>query len=169
MKTLFRQAICLIVPIIAIIGPGCHREPAKLVVERPERIVSKRNVSYDSTTYVKLARLWENYFQAYPSEDAYANWMYAARYANLPDYESLLKKGLMNIPPILSFSILVDSGNMGMQNIEGRQLLERSASLDPSYLDPWFALVVEYMAQGDRENADIALRHLLEEGPLRMV
>ncbi|HEX7574046.1 MAG TPA: hypothetical protein VF514_13215, partial [Bacteroidota bacterium] len=85
--------LAVIVMILATLpGSACQRAPKE--VERPEKIVSKRLVIYDSTTYAKLAQLWEKYYNAYPSEDAYANWMYAAGYAELGNYESMLNKGV---------------------------------------------------------------------------
>jgi hypothetical protein len=156
MKTARLVAIVL----IALVGSGCQRAPQE--VERPERVLSKRQVIYDSTTYAKLALLWEKYFEVYPSEDAYANWMYAARYADLGNYESMLNKGVEKFPsnPILLY-LLGLTKRYGQDNLEGRQLLERAAALDPNYMDPWYGLVVEYLAHGDRENADAALHHLL--------
>ena len=58
-------------------------------VVRPEEIKSKRIVIYDDATYVKLASMWKEYYKAYASEYAYANWMYAARYAGDKDYSEL--------------------------------------------------------------------------------
>jgi hypothetical protein len=158
MKTARLAAIMLI--LAALLGSGCQRAPKE--VERPERILSKRQVTYDSSTYAKLAQLWEKYYDAYPSEDAYANWMYAARYADLSNYESMLSKGFEKFPsdPVLLYLTgLTKTGRY--DNLEARQLLERAAALDPTYMDPWHALAVEYLLQGDRENADVALRRLL--------
>ncbi len=158
MKTARLATISLI--LWALLGAGCHRVPKE--VERPERIVSLRQVSYDSSTYAKLARLWERYYEVYPSEDAYANWMYAARYAELSNYGSMLSKGVEKYPsnPVLLY-LAGREKTPSPGNLEGRQLQERAAALDPSYMDPWHALVIEYLAQGDRENADAALRRLL--------
>lgn len=148
----------VVIVLIALIG--CQRAPKE--VERPERIVSQRQVIYDSTTYAKLALLWEKYYNVYPSEDAYANWMYAARYANLGNYESTLNKGVEKFPSNPTLLYLQGlTKKYGSDNLEGRQLMERAAALDPNYMDPWYGLVVEYLANGDRENADAALRRLL--------
>jgi hypothetical protein len=154
-----RVATILII-LWALLGAGCHKSPEQ--VERPEKIVSLRQVMYDSTTYAKLAQLWERYYEVYPSEDAYANWMYAARYAELGNYRSMLEKGVEKYPsnPVLLYLVGKDKTSMP-GNLEGRQLMERAAALDPSYMDPWHGLVIEYLAQGDRENADAALRRLL--------
>src|SRR5512135_1188550 len=134
-------------------------------LEKPERIVSLRQVTYDSSTYARLAQLWKEYYDAYPSEDAYGNWMYAARYAELPEYRSLLEKGVEKYPA--SSTLLYLLGNekhMGKEknNLEALQLFEKSAALDPGYMNPWFGLAVDYQSQGEREKADAALRHLLE-------
>src|SRR5512135_817745 len=75
---------------------GCHKAPQE--IERPERIHSKREVVYDSATCAKLAGLWEKYYNAYPSEDAYANWMYAAFYADFSIVSSMVDKGLGMYP-----------------------------------------------------------------------
>lgn len=154
-----RLAVIMII-LATLPGSTCQRTPKD--IERPEKIVSLRQVMYDSTTYARLAQLWEKYYNAYPSEDAYANWMYAAGYAELPDYESMLNKGVEKYPanPVLLY--LSGKSKKGKHdNLEGRQLLERAAALDPDYMDTWHALAVEYIVEGDRENADVALRRLL--------
>ncbi len=154
--------LAMIVMILATLpGSACQKAPKE--VERPERIVSKRLVAYDSTTYAKLAQLWEKYYDAYPSEDAYANWMYAAFYADRGDVRSMIEKGVEKYPanPVLLY-LSSRSKNWGHDNLQARQLLERAAALDPDYMDAWHALAVEYIVQGDRENADVALRRLLD-------
>jgi tetratricopeptide (TPR) repeat protein len=136
-------------------------------IERPEKIVSMRQVVYDTETYDKLAKLWEKYYEEFPSEDAYANWMYAARYAGWENYESLLNEGLNEYianPTMLYLSALLKHGSK--DNLEAISLLERAVELDPSYLDPWFALAVDYMGSGNMEKADAAFRKLLEEGAI---
>jgi len=147
----------------ALFASGCRKAPQE--VERPEKIHSKRLVIYDSTTYAKLAGLWEKYYNAYPSEDAYANWMYAAFYADFPDVRQLIERGVEKYPanPALLY-LSARSKNWGHDNLEARQLLEKAAALDPDYMDAWDALAVEYIVQGDRENADVALRRLLNGG-----
>ncbi len=137
-------------------------------LEKPERIVSWRQVIYDSSTYAKLAQLWKEYYDAYPSEDAYGNWMYAARYAQIPEYKALLERGTDKYPA--SSTLLYLLGNEkshGKNNLEALQLYEKSAALDPGYMDPWFGLAVDYQSQGEREKADAALRHLLEYGAVQ--
>lgn len=161
MRKLIRQTVLILVPAATFVLQGCTRDTNE--VERPEKIQSKREVIYDSVTYAKLAHLWEKYNAAYPSEDAYANWMYATRYSSLPDYGTMLEEGVKKYPAnptLLYLSGLLKGG--GRNSAEGRQLLERATILDPNFLDPWFALVVQYMAQGDGENTNVALRHLLE-------
>ena len=161
MKTARLATISLI--LWSLLGAGCQKVPKE--VERPERIVSLRQVSYDSSTYAKLARLWERYYEVYPSEDAYANWMYAARYAELSNYGSMLSKGVEKYPsnPVLLY-LAGREKTPSPGNLEGRQLQERAAALDPSYMDPWHSLVIDYLAEGDREKADVALRRLLNGG-----
>ncbi len=61
-------------------------------IGRPEEIKSKRRVIYDQASNVALARQWKEYHEAYPSEFAYANWTYAARYAGDEQYSQLLAK-----------------------------------------------------------------------------
>jgi hypothetical protein len=132
-------------------------------VQRPEKIVSKRQVIYDTETYAKLAELWKQYNKEFPSEDAYGNWMYAARYAEDKDYDKLLEKGLKKYPANPTLLYLKAMQSCGTHiDMEARELLERATRLDPSYMDPWFGLVGIYMDQNDEENTDIALRHLLE-------
>ncbi len=137
-------------------------------LEKPERIVSWRQVFYDSSTYAKLAQLWKDYYDAYPSDDAYGNWMYAARYAQIPEYKALLERGADKYPA--SSTLLYLLGNEKSHeknNLEALQLYEKSAALDPGYMDPWFGLAVDYQSQGEREKADAALRHLLEYGAVQ--
>jgi hypothetical protein len=153
--------LAVIVILLATLpGSACQRTPKE--VERPEKIVSQRLVAYDSTTYARLAQLWEKYYNAYPSEDAYANWMYAAFYADRGDVRSMIEKGVEKYPanPVLLY-LSARSKNWGHDNLHARQLLEKAAALDPDYMDAWHALAVEYIVQGDRENADVALRRLL--------
>ena len=136
-------------------------------VERPERILSKRKVIYDRETYAGLAQLWRKYNDAFPSEDAYANWMYAARYAGDTDYSSLLSRGLNKYPSNPTILYLAGLEKHGCQgNIEGLVLLEKSAELDPAYDDPWYALATDYLAEGQYEQFDVALRRLLELGAI---
>ena len=138
-------------------------------IERPERIVSLRQVMYDSSTYAKLAQLWKEYYEEYPSEEAYANWMYAAGYAEPNrDYEWQLKKGVDKYPanPVLLYLLGKEKQTRG-DYVEGLQLLEKSAALDPSYIEPWFSLVVVYLSRGDRERTDVALRRILESGTVQ--
>jgi hypothetical protein len=131
-------------------------------IERPEEIKSKRQVIYDDATYLKLERMWKEYNDAYPSEFAYANWMYAARYAGEEHYADLLNEGLEKYPdnPMLLYlkALVVGDGT------EGRKYLERAVAIDPAFIDPWFGLVIDYMEAGDNEQTDVALRRLLESG-----
>ena len=137
-------------------------------VERPEKILSKRKVVYDRETYTNLAELWMKYNDTFPSEDAYANWMYAARYAGDPDYSSLLNRGLKKYPSNPTVLYLAGLEKHGCEgNIEGRLLLEKSAELDPAYDDPWYALAANYMTEGEFEQFDVALRRLLELGAIQ--
>jgi hypothetical protein len=156
--------VAAIMILCALLGAGCQKKSPK-EVERPEKIVSLRQVMYDSSTYAKLAQLWEKYYEVYPSEDAYANWMYAAFYAEFPNFGSMLNKGVEKYPsnPVLLYLAGREKSPIH-GNLEGRQLLERAASLDPSYMEPWHSLVIEYLAEGDRENVDVALRRLLNGG-----
>ncbi len=132
---------------------------------RPEKIRSKREVVYDKETYEELAKLWKEYYKEFPSEDAYANWMYAARYAGDDEYEKLLERGLKKYPAnptILYLSSMLKHGASG-GDVE-RNYLERATQLDPEYMDPWFSLVIHYMTNDDDEHLKIALRKLLEGG-----
>lgn len=86
----------IVIPLFCL---GCQKAPRE--IQRPEQIKSIRQVMYDSSTYAKLAQLWKDYYDAYPSEDACANWMYAEEYAlsdnygkEREDFNSMLEKGL---------------------------------------------------------------------------
>lgn len=156
--------LLIIIFLLGLIS-GCEKE-SKLV-ERPEKIVSKRQIVYDTETYTRLAELWEAYYNEFPSEDAYANWMRAADYAELENFEPLLQKGLDKYPDnptLLYLSALTKHG--ATDNLEAVTILERASRLDPTYLDPWFALAVDYMGSGNIEKADVALRKLLEENAI---
>jgi len=147
--------------LIPIIITGCQNDLKN--IERPEKIVSKRQVVYDNETYSKLADLWKTYNEKVPSEDSYANWMYAARYAEWPDYEPLLKTGLDKYPAnptLLYLTAILNHGKK--EDLESIHLLERAVSLDPSFLDPWFGLAVDYMGMSEMEKSDAALRKLLQ-------
>jgi hypothetical protein len=134
-------------------------------VERPEEIKSKRLVIYSPETYVKLARQWKTYYDAFPSEYSYANWMYAARYADDKDYWELLDKGLEKYPANPTLLYLKGLEHHGERDdIEGRRYMEKAAALDPSYADPWFALIPTYMAAGEEDKIDNALHKILESG-----
>jgi hypothetical protein len=91
--------------------------------------------------------------------------MYAARYAGLPEYEKLLDKGVRKYPasPVLLYLAGLRKHGAG-DNSVGRDYLERAAALDPTYMDPWYALVTHYMSQADQERLNLALRRLLEGG-----
>lgn len=152
--------------VLAALGfSGCEQETQ--VVQRPEEIRSMREVVYDTGTYAQLDSLWKQYNHAYPSEEAYANWMYAARYAGAADYGSLLEAGVRLYPANPTLLYLKSMLNHGQrQNLEAQTLLERAVELDPSYMDPWFSLVVHYLERGDQEKMNVALRRILEAGSI---
>lgn len=134
-------------------------------VERPEEIRSKRLVVYDDATYARLERMWREYNDAYPSEFAYANWMYAARYANDERYPELLDKGLEKYRANPTLLYLKGIAHLGLEcDPEGQKYLERAIQLDPGFVDPWFALVGNYMSARDEDRLNLALRHILESG-----
>lgn len=136
-------------------------------IERPEKIVSKRIAMYDEETYGRLAEQWEEYYRAFPSEDAYANWMYAARYAGHEDYENMLEKGLKKYPANPTLLYLAGILRHGKaENEEGLRYLERAVQLEPSYMDPWYPLAVHYMERKNREQMDVALRNILESASI---
>jgi len=132
-------------------------------VVRPEKIVSLRDVIYDTDTYKKLAELWEKYYEVYPSEDAYANWVYALRYSGYNDYLHLVDKGLEKYPanPVLLYLAGMKKQDSADNDI-GRMQLEKAIAIDPTYIDPWFSLVSNYMSQGDEERTNLALRNILD-------
>jgi hypothetical protein len=137
---------------------------AKEVI-RPEEIKSKRQVIYDDETYVKLARLWKDYYDEYPSEYSYANWMYAARYAGDENYQELLSKGLEEYPSNPTLLYLKSFfGHGAHDDVEGRKYLEKAIAIDPGFVDPWFGLVIHYMDMDEDEKLNLALRRLLESG-----
>lgn len=145
---------------LLFISAGCKEEVLR--VERPEKIVSIRTVSYSQETYAELADLWKKYNTQFPSEDAYANWMYAYRYSKKAGYDPLLKDGLKMYPgnpTLLYLTALLNHGNI--ENEENISLLEKAIELDPSYLDPWFALTTNYMENKDESKYKNALKNIL--------
>jgi hypothetical protein len=136
-------------------------------IARPEEIKSWRQVIYDQETYEELARLWKEYYEEYASEYAYANWMYAARYARDKDYSKLLTKGLKLYPanPTLLYLKAMEKPG-GHEDLESRKYLERAVALDPSCADAWFGLVIHYMDARDEERLDLALRRILDSGAI---
>ncbi|RPH93675.1 hypothetical protein EHM69_09610 [candidate division KSB1 bacterium] len=157
------KILCLVFTAFLLVFP--LRDSAAKDVVRPEEIVSKRQVIYDDATYDKLATDWEAYNKEFPSEYAYSNWMYAARYAGWKNYQKLLEKGLKKYPanPKLLYLSACNVG-MGEEQKRNRERLERAVALDPSYTDPWFSLVGAYMAANDDERMNAALRRLLGSG-----
>ncbi len=156
-----RLIISTLILLTLFFSKGCS-EPVE-EIERPEEVMSKRVVIYDHETYSRLADAWKAYHRAYPSEESYANWMYAARYAGRENYEELLEKGLERYPANPTLLYLAGILRHGRADTEGGlRYLERAARLDPSYLDPWFSLVTHYMERDDEEQMDVALRKLLE-------
>ncbi len=154
----------MIILVLLFFG-GCESQSQS--IERPEKIVSKRVVVYDDETYSKLADLWKKYYDQFPSEDAYANWMYAARYANWEDYELLLEEGVKKYPAnptLLYLKALTKHGKSN--NAESISLLEKAVELDPSFIDPWFGLAVDYMSSGQPEKLKEALSNLLKYGAI---
>jgi len=143
---------------------GCSQ--AAREIERPEKVVSKRLVVYDNETYRNLADSWKTYYRAFPSEDAYANWMYAARYAGDPNYPELLEKGYRKYPSNPTILYLYAMQQYDCNNDpEGQRLMERAAELDPSYDDPVYGLITCYI-NNDDEKLDVALNKLLEMGAI---
>ena len=148
-----------------IIVIGCQKEDQ--VIQRPEKIYSMRDVVYDHDTYAHLASLWRAYNEVYPSEDAYSNWMYAARYAGDPDYGSLLESGVRHYPANPTLLYLKSMVKHGVpHNLEAQTLLERAVALDPSYVDPWFSLAIHYLERNEQEKMNVALRKILESGAI---
>lgn len=141
------------------------RDSAAADVVRPEEMRSKRQIAYDEATYVTLAAQWKDYHKKFPSEYAYANWMYAARYASDKNYEKLLDKGLKKYPANPTLLYLKSLLNLGMtRNTESIAYLERAVQLDPKFVDPWFVLVTHYMDARDDQKLDAALKRVLESG-----
>ena len=148
---------------LLIISNGCTREVEN--IERPEKIVSMREVVYTQETYTELAELWEEYYNQFPSEDAYANWMYAYRYSKKEGYNPLLDKGIEKYPGNPTLLYLGAIVNHGVEyNNKNISMLEKAVELDPTYLDPWFALVINYMANKDEVKLKEALNNLLAGG-----
>jgi hypothetical protein len=135
---------------------------------RPEPVGSMRNLWREPAAYQELNRLWREWNAEYPSESAYENWMYAARYAGDPAYTRLLEKGRKRYPgsAVLLYLSAVErvARHEPRERIVTLEMLRRSAALDPTYDDPWFALVVELMALDRKAEVRQALGKLVELG-----
>jgi len=155
--------ILLLLPLVFAVDCEDSRE----TVERPPRVVSMRKKVFDAKTYEQLADAWHIYYKAYPSEDAYANWMYALKYTKEPKFRELLHKGVKKYPG--NPTLLYLEGVMASAYQEpgfGIEEMEKSASLDSSYDDPWYGLATSYMTVGEMEKFDQALQRLLELGAI---
>ncbi|MEW5701913.1 MAG: hypothetical protein AB1792_06765 [Candidatus Zixiibacteriota bacterium] len=151
--------------LVMLLGVLAPKDSAAREIVRPEEIRSKRQVVYDDATYAKLATLWKDYYDAFPSEYAYANWMYAARYAGDGNYSQLLAAGLEKYPANPTLLYLKACERLGAHDdTAGREYLERAVAIEPGFVDPWFPLVTHYMDSRDAERLDLALRRLLESG-----
>lgn len=135
---------------------------------RPEPVGSMRKIWREKSAYVELDRLWAAWYDEFPSEDAYENWMYSARYAGDTQYEKLLEKGLRKYPgsPVLLYlkAMTQTVRHESALRSSTLDLLKRASALDPAYDDPWYALTIEYMALDRREDVKHALGRLLELG-----
>jgi len=161
MSAVKKIALSIILLIITFSIQSCSKTTRE--IERPEKIFSKRYVYYDADTYSELANLWQKYFDQFPSEDAYANWMYAARYAGWDDYQELLDKGVKKYPANPTLLYLKGMCSHGTSdNLENLRYLEKAVDLEPEYMDPWTSLVIHYMQMQEFEKMDVALRKLLE-------
>jgi len=158
------QRILLALVVTSLILSIVHGAGAAEVA-RPTEVKSLRQVIYERDTYGKLSEMWKKYYDEYPSEYAYANWMYAARYAQDPDYSKLLDRGLKKYPANPTLLYLKGIEHLGMHaDAESRRYLERAVALDESYADPWFPLVTFYMDMRDEERVNLALRNILLSG-----
>lgn len=152
-------------PLLALLLVGLA--PARELV-RPEPVGSMRKIWREPAAYQELDRLWAAWYDQYPSEDSYENWMYAARYAGNPDYAKLLEKGLRRYPgsPVLLYLKAVAQMMRHEASLRSSTIdhLQRAVALDPTYDDPWYSLVVEYMALDRGDEVERALGKLLELG-----
>jgi len=157
-KTTIVLTLCLLLGLTAL--------TAAKEVSRPEEIKSKRQVIYGKSTYETLAGQWKEYYDAFPSEYAYANWMYAARYAGDKDYADLVDRGLDKYPANPTLLYLKSMLFADKFSAEERKYLEKAIALDPDHPDAYFSLVISYMESGEQEKLDLALRKLLSKGAI---
>ncbi len=140
-----RRFLCLFTFVLVLGAAALARD-----LVRPEPVGSMRKIWREPAVYVALDQLWQTWYDEYPSEDAYENWMYAARYAGNPQYLKLLDKGLRKYPgsPVLLYLKAVTQLVRHDPALRSSTLdyLQRAVALDPTYDDPWFSLVIEYMA-----------------------
>ena len=150
--------------LITLIGStGC--QASRETIERPPQIVSLRKKAFDVETYKHLDSAWYKYYNAYPSEDAYSNWMYATKYTENPKFRMLLKEGVKKFPgsPTLQYLFGV-MASVYQEPGAGIPEMEKAAALDPDYDDPWYGLATAYLSTGDEARTDSALKRLLELG-----
>ncbi|GEM_PF-336706 len=163
MRQYHRRIIVVALTFLLCLSAAQSRGAERTV--RPEEIKSKRQVIYDDATYARLSQMWKAYYEAYPSEYAYANWMYAARYAGDPSYPGLLAKGVgkYQANAVLLYLNALERLT-ATDDAEGLEDLEKAVSVDQNYADPWFPLIIYYMRAANEERLDFALRRLLECG-----
>ncbi len=156
--------IFLLMSLVVLVACGDNTSTLRKV-ERPQDVVSKRVMVYSDSIYNRIAGEWEAYYQVFPSEDAYANWMYAARYAGHPEYKQLLMKGVNTYPANPTLLYLAGMREQKMPSADSDLALTvRASELDPNYMDPWFNLVTEFLSRNEMEKMDNALQRLLQGG-----
>ncbi|MBT3253328.1 MAG: hypothetical protein HN995_11585 [Candidatus Marinimicrobia bacterium] len=154
----------LLVSLIILVACGDSGSTLK-EVERPQDVVSKRIQVFSDSVYNRIAGEWMAYYEVFPSEEAYANWMYAARYAGHADYKRLLMDGIKTYPANPTLLYLAGMRKHKMPSSDSDLALTvRAAELDPNYMDPWFNLVTEFMSRDEMEKMDNALNRLLKGG-----
>jgi len=156
----------LVMSISLFLVVACQNNtPTVQEVERPQTVVSKRIVVFSDSVYNQMAEEWSNYYKVFPSELAYANWMYAARYAGHAGYKSLLMGGIKMYPANPTLLYLAGMRERKVPSSENDLAMTiRASELDEAYTDPWFNLVIEYLARNQLTKMDDALHHLLRSG-----
>lgn len=167
MKTKVSQAFLYSLMITMTFINCTERTPQFTQIERPPDVYSKRIAIYSDSVYQIIADHWKNYYAVFPSEYSYANWMYATRYAGQSNYKDLLMDGVAKFPANPTLLYLAGMREHKSPSSEADLALTRRASeLDPDYMDPWFSLVIEYLARGEISLMDNALEHLLKGGAI---
>ena len=97
-----KRALIGVLMIMMAAVPVLSCQKPQKEIERPEKIVSLRQVKYDSTTIAKITQLWENYYSAYLRKTHMQTGCTPEDMRISLTITRWSRKGWRNIPPTLS-------------------------------------------------------------------